>query len=145
MRGTSSHGHGHKKKNRGSGHRGGFGNAGTGARGDSKKPTILKQFGSSYFGKRGFTSITKKKTKTLSLSYLENNFDKLIDMGVIVKEGSDHIFDSTLFKYDKILGKGNFTKKLTIICDDISESAKQRVEEVGGKVVCNKTSQEDSE
>ncbi len=135
QRGESSHGHGHKKKNRGSGNRGGFGNAGTGARGDSKKPTILKEFGSTYFGKRGFTSVTKKATTTLSLSYLEHNFDKLVEAGVIVKEKSDFVFDSTQYKYDKILGKGNFTKKMTIVCKDISESAKTRVEEVGGKVV----------
>ncbi len=137
-RGSSSHSWGHKKKHRGSGHRGGFGNAGTGARGDAKKPTILKQFGNSYFGKRGFSSITKKVNKVLSLSYLENNFDKLVGLGIIVEEKGNYTFNATTFGYDKILGKGNFTKKLTIVCDDISQSAKTRVEEVGGKVICEK-------
>ena len=41
QRGTNSHGWGHKKKHRGSGHRGGFGLAGTGARGDVKKSALL--------------------------------------------------------------------------------------------------------
>ena len=59
-RGSSSHSGGHKKKRRGAGHRGGVGNAGTGARGDSKKPSILTTVGKSYYGKRGFNSIHAK-------------------------------------------------------------------------------------
>ena len=47
MRGSRSHGHGDKKK-RGAGQRGGRGIAGTGKRGDSKKPSINVK---NYFGK----------------------------------------------------------------------------------------------
>ena len=57
QRGTSSHGWGHKKKHRGAGNRGGKGMAGTGARGDAKKPTILTTVGKSYYGKKGFLSL----------------------------------------------------------------------------------------
>lgn len=159
LRGTSSHAWGHKKKHRGSGNRGGFGAAGTGARGDSQKPGLLARSGGilkkisassgvkvetlrktlakkgNYFGKRGFTRVGKTQNKVLSLSYLEHNFDKLVESGIIVKQKDEYVFDATLFKYDKILGKGNFSKKMTIICDSISESAKTRVEEVGGKVI----------
>ena len=134
MRGGSSHGWGHKKKHRGKGHRGGVGLSGTGARGDAKKPTILTQFGKDYFGKKGFTSIHKKKQKVLSISFIEHNFDKLVEFGVISKEGKDFTFDSTMFKYDKILGNGAFTKKVTVICSAISESAKAKIEAAGGKV-----------
>jgi large subunit ribosomal protein L15 len=135
MRGSNSHGWGHKKKHRGSGHRGGVGMAGTGDRADTKKPTILTKFGKSYFGKKGFTSILKKKNNVLSLSYIENNFDNMVERGEIVKEGDKYVFDASLLKVDKILGKGNFTKKLTIITKEISESAKQRVLDVGGEVI----------
>ena len=155
MRGTSSHGWGHKKKHRGAGHRGGKGLAGTGARGDSQKVSILVKsksilqkmaavkgtkmskliVGKAYYGKKGFNSIHAKKTDVLSLNYIENNFDVMIDKGMIVKEKTEFVFDSTAFKYDKILGKGSFSKKVTIICNDISESAKQKVEDAGGKVV----------
>jgi large subunit ribosomal protein L15 len=145
MRGSNSHGYGHKKKHRGSGHRGGFGNAGTGARGDSKKPTILKQFGSSYFGKRGFSSVNKKVNNTISLAYIEHNFDKMIDMGMITKEGSEYVFDAGLYKIDKVLGNGSFSKKLTVICDSISEHAKTRIEDMGGKVVLADGFEESSE
>jgi len=134
-RGSSSHGGGHKKKRRGAGHRGGVGLSGSGARGDQKKSMILRKFGHSYFGKKGFTSIHKKSNKVLSLAYLENNFDKLVEAGVIVQEEKEFVFDSTIFKYDKILGSGVLTKALTIVCNEISDSAKAKVEEDGGKVV----------
>lgn len=155
MRGSSSHGGGHKKKRRGSGHRGGFGLSGSGARGDQKKPSVLK--GSTSFfkllaaqkgtpmkelmkkyahqGKRGFHSIHKKKMNTLSLTFIEQNFDKMIELGIITKEKDVYTFDAKASGYDKILGKGSFTKKITIICDEISQSAKQKVEDAKGKVI----------
>jgi large subunit ribosomal protein L15 len=165
QRGSNSHGWGHKKKHRGSGNRGGFGLAGTGARGDSQKSGMLSQSKGflqkyaatrgvtvkdfkkklqvkGYFGKKGFNSITKKPTTTLSLSYIENNYDILVETGIISEENKELVFDATSLGYDKILGKGNFTKKVTIKCDDISASAKTRVEEVGGKVVCAKFDEE---
>lgn len=154
-RGSNSHGWGHKKKHRGSGHRGGFGLAGTGARGDSRKTSVLsgaksllkqisaqrgvkmssiEKIGNTYFGKRGFKSINKKDSKVLSIRYIQDNFDKMVENGMIVKEKEGYVFDSTLYGYDKILGKCNFTHKLIVICDDISESARSRIEGVGGKV-----------
>ena len=92
MRGTNSHGWGHKKKHRGKGHRGGVGLSGTGARGDVKKSAVLsnakkivqiisaqkgvkmssiKYSGKDYFGKRGFHSIHKKTNNVLSISFIE--------------------------------------------------------------------------
>lgn len=133
-RGSHTHGGGHKKKRRGKGHQGGAGMGGTGARGDAKKPTILTKFGPSYFGKRGFTSIHKKKENVLSISFIETNFDKLVDKQIIVKEGNEFVFDSTLYKYDKILGRGNFTKKIKLICNEISAGAKEKVLAAGGTV-----------
>lgn len=164
MRGSSSHGWGAKKKNRGSGNRGGFGLSGTGARGDAKKSAVLSnalslrkvisaqkgiklsnvKLGTGYFGKRGFKSVNKKKNKTLSLSYIEENFDVLLENEIIKKEGSNFILDVTQLGFNKVLGKGNFSKKITLICDQISSSAKLRVEEVGGKVILS-NSKETSE
>lgn len=154
LRGSSSHGWGHKKKHRGAGARGGKGLSGTGARGDAQKAGLLsgskkfynkiaaakgvplKKFMTHYthFGKKGFKSIHAKKVNTLSLNYIENNFDKMVEGGIIVKEKNEYIFDATAFSYDKILGKSNFTKKLTVVTKEISESAKQKIIDAGGKV-----------
>ncbi|MCA9495480.1 MAG: uL15 family ribosomal protein [Nanoarchaeota archaeon] len=163
MRGTNSHGWGHKKKHRGKGHRGGIGLSGTGARGDAKKSALLTnskslkmviaaqkgikitnvKLGSSYFGKKGFTSIKKKKSNTLSISYIEENFDKMLEQGLITKEKEGFVFDSTAFKIDKILGRGSFTKKIKLIANEISASAKQKIEEVGGSVEVLNPSEDD--
>ena len=70
MRGNTTHGWGSMKKRRGAGNRGGRGNAGTGKRADQKKPTILKLYGNSYFGKHGFKNQRRvgKKVKTLNFT-----------------------------------------------------------------------------
>lgn len=154
-RGTNSHGWGHKKKHRGSGHRGGFGLAGTGARGDAQKAGLLagskgilmkiaaakgvalKKFMKNYvhFGKKGFKSLNKNPNTVLSLNYIEAHFDKMVAEGMIEKDGKEFVFDATQAGYDKILGKGNFSKKLTIIVNEMSASAKDKVEAAGGKVI----------
>jgi len=159
-RGSSSHSWGHKKKHRGAGHRGGKGLAGTGARGDSKKTSILSKassilkqisaqkgvsmksitLGNKYFGKKGFNSIHKKKQNVLSISYIENNYDKLVENGSIVKDTIDTTKD-----YDKVLGRGKMSKKINLICNEISESAKSRIEEAGGTVKVLKVKKEKSE
>src|SRR3990167_8968506 len=95
MRAQTTHGWGAKKKHRGSGNRGGFGMAGSGKRADQKKPTILKLYGSSYFGKHGFRRPSKllKKIKTINVEEL----NKFKDDNINLKE----------LGYDKLLGKGN--------------------------------------
>jgi len=166
MRGTSSHGWGHKKKHRGKGHRGGVGLSGTGARGDAQKSGLLskgtkflqkvsatkgvklKTFKKmlskqTYFGKRGFASIHKEKTNVLALSYIENNFEKMVESGLISKEGNDYVFDSKKAGYNKILGGGILTKKLKVICDEISQTAEKKITDVGGSVVKNISTKEE--
>ncbi len=160
MRGSSSHGWGHKKKHRGAGNRGGIGMSGTGKRGDAKKTSILSnaksilksisakkevklsklKAGNEYFGTRGFNSVHKKASNTMSLSYIEDNYEKMVSSKMIEND----VFDSTKYKIDKILGRGKFTRKLTVICNDISEPAKSQIEAVGGKVEVLGESEESS-
>lgn len=147
-RGTNSHSWGHKKKHRGKGHIGGTGLAGSGRGGDSKKSSILsgakrilkqisaqkgvkmKTLTGKYFGKRGFKSVGKENTRVLSISYIENNYDKLVEKKIIEKDK----IDTVALGYDKVLGKGKFTRKITVICSEISASAKAQIEAAGGKV-----------
>ena len=139
QRGTSSHGWGHKKKHRGAGNRGGKGMAGTGARGDAKKPTILTTVGKSYYGKKGFSSIHKRTINVLSLTYIENHISDLTESGLIV----DGTLDTTKMKINKVLGRGKLSTKLNIICEEISANAKAAVEAAGGSVTVTKS--EDAE
>lgn len=158
QRGSSSHGWGHKKKHRGSGHRGGVGLSGTGARGDAKKPSVLSNssklrqliaaqkgvkassivLGKRYYMKRGFVSKNKEIANIFSLKYLEENFDKMLSKGYIKEEKGTYVLDTVLLGYDKVLGKTVLSKKITVICSDISVSAKNAIETSGGKVISSK-------
>jgi large subunit ribosomal protein L15 len=134
MRGTSSHGWGHKKKHRGAGNRGGKGMAGSGARGDAKKPSILTTIGNSYYGKKGFSSIHARKINVLSLAFIETHFEDLTASGLIV----DGTLNTINMKINKVLGRGKLSHKLNIICEEISANAKAAVEAAGGLVEVTK-------
>ena len=84
FRGSHTHGRGGKKKARGSGHRGGFGMAGTGKRGDQRKTLILKNtIKEKYFGKRQTRLwFGKPKFKELNLSRISEGVKSLISHGL---------------------------------------------------------------
>lgn len=80
--------------------------------------------------KRGFTCRNSKTIIGINLSALEGfendavvTVDTLIESG-IVKNPRDGV---------KILGNGELTKKLTVQVDAFSESAKAKIEALGGK------------
>jgi large subunit ribosomal protein L15 len=117
-RGSNTHGGGSHKKRRGSGNRGGYGNAGTGKRADHRKFTILKKFGLSYFGKRGFKRKNAELLKKINICELPKTPKiNLKTMG-----------------YDKLLGKGSPTIKYDITVNSCSERAKEKIEKSGGKI-----------
>ena len=80
--------------------------------------------------KRGFKFRNSKEIIGINLSALEKldndtvvSVDTLIEAG-IVKNPRDGV---------KILGNGEFTKKLTVQANAISASAKEKIEALGGK------------
>ena len=81
--------------------------------------------------KRGFTNIYAKQYAIVNVSAL-NVFEDgatvtneaLIEKGLIKK-----VLDGV-----KVLGGGDLTKKLTVSVDKVTESAKQKIEAIGGKV-----------
>lgn len=79
--------------------------------------------------KRGFTNRNHKEIVGINLSALEQfdngatvSVETLIEAG-IVKNPRDGV---------KILGNGEFTKKLTVQADAFSASAKEKIEALGG-------------
>jgi len=125
-RGTGTHGYGARKKHMGSGHRGGFGMAGTGKRGDQKKSLILKKY-KKYFGKQGITSKSTKKrpNKVMNIIDIEKKLNDL-------KKDKQGAIDLSEYK---ILGSGDIKTRLNIKAKAISKSAKEKIEKVGGKVI----------
>ena len=81
--------------------------------------------------KRGFNNIFAKKIVTVNVGTLEKKFENgavvdtqaLVDAG-IVKSSFDGV---------KILSNGTLTKSLTVKANAFSESAKTKIEAVGGK------------
>ncbi len=133
-RGSHTHGGGAKKKRRGSGHRGGFGMAGTGKRADHKKLMAFKLYGKDYFGKHGFRRHTKKLLiHILNLEDLDKNLNKYLEKNLIKKEKDMYIVNLNELGYDKLLGSGNIMNKYKII-GNVSEKAKIKIEEAGGLV-----------
>lgn len=82
--------------------------------------------------KRGFTNIFKKEYSIVNvgdLNFVEDGatIDEafLFENRVIGKMGKDGL---------KVLGNGEITKNITIKCAKITESAKEKIEKIGGKV-----------
>ncbi|MBQ9263818.1 MAG: 50S ribosomal protein L15 [Clostridia bacterium] len=81
--------------------------------------------------KRGFTNIFGKEYAIVNVSSL-NCFE---DGTVVTNEA---LVEAGLIKKTldgvKVLGGGELTKKLTVSVDKVTDSAKEKIEKVGGKV-----------
>lgn len=121
FRGSTTHGWGAKKRHRGEGTRGGRGMAGAGKRAKQKKISILKQFGTAYFGKHGFRRPQKVLTSEKAINICDLDF----------KETK---IDLNKLGYTKLLGKGKPSQKYDITVKSCSKKAKEKIEKAGGKV-----------
>ena len=81
--------------------------------------------------KRGFTNIFGKEYAAVNVDKL-NVFEDgtLVTPALLVEAG---IIKKTLDGV-KVLGGGELTKKLTVAVDKVTESAKEKIEAIGGKV-----------
>lgn len=132
-RGSKTHGGGAKKKRRGAGNRGGKGMAGTGKRGDQKKPSIWTN--KKYFGRAGFFNQNARVIKAINIGFIENHLNNLKDK-ITVKEGKIEI-DLKKLGFNKLLGgsASSLKNKYVIKTEYASEKAVKKVEEAGGKVI----------
>ena len=81
--------------------------------------------------KRGFTNIYGKEYAIVNVSAL-NCFEdgETVTVEALVQKG---LIKKTLDGV-KVLGGGDLQKKLTVSVDKVTESAKQKIEAIGGKV-----------
>ena len=133
QRGSKTHGWGAMKKHRGSGNRGGRGNAGTGKRSDCKKPSVwaLEHF----YGKHGFTTVGGiKKITACNIEMLEQKYHKLLKDGIMKKENEICTIDLQTLNIGKLLSKGHPTKKWNITVRQASSNAVEKIKEKGGQI-----------
>ncbi|MEM4625279.1 MAG: uL15 family ribosomal protein [Candidatus Pacearchaeota archaeon] len=125
MRGSHTHGRGFKKKARGSGHRGGFGMAGTGKRADHKK-TLILNLPKPYFGKKG-------------MNPKEKNYDviNLDEISEIINEKKEINLENK-----KVLGRGEIKSPVKIIAYSASKSAIEKVKKAGGEIIIKRKEEE---
>ncbi len=134
FRGSNTNRCGFKNKGKGSGHRGGFGMAGTGKRADQRKSLIINLYGNDYFGKdkalrRGHVP---KKSDEINLRNISSNLDSFVKKG-IAKESKGQ-YDINLKGY-KILGEGDVKLKLVIKASAASKSAMDKIKKAGGDII----------
>jgi large subunit ribosomal protein L15 len=134
QRGSKTHGWGAMKKHRGAGNRGGRGMAGSGKRGDSKKPSIWKN--KKYFGMHGFKKKNIKRIiKAVNIIDLEDKFDKWVNNKLIHKDNDFYNLDLTKLGFNKLLGRGKVTKKYKITTEFASKKAIDKIKNLGGEVI----------
>ncbi len=133
QRGTHTHGCGSKKKRRGAGHRGGRGNAGSGKRGDAKKPSFWKD--TKRYGKSGFTSKIDMDNETINIAELQTKIDTLVKKNKAQLNNGVYSINLSLLKVDKLLGAGKVSKKFEIKVKYASKSAIEKIQKAGGKVI----------
>ena len=81
--------------------------------------------------KRGFTNFTRKEYAVINVSDLDKFDDgatvtvEILKEAGIVKKPLDGV---------KVLGNGELKKKLTVKCNKVSASAKEKIEKAGGSV-----------
>ncbi len=135
QRGTHTHGWGSKKKHRGAGSRGGRGMAGSGKRGDAKKPSVWKGK-KQYLGKSGFKKKNiKSKIKSITIKTIIQEMPKLIGQKLAEEKGGVFAVDLEKIGCNKLLSPGNVTLKLKITTSYASAKAIEKIKAAGGEVV----------
>ena len=133
QRGHKTHGWGSMKKHRGAGNRGGRGNAGSGKRGDAKKPSYWKENkkGKVGFKKKGYS----QDHEVINIGYFEDYADKLLKDKKITEEKGVYVVDLKKLGYDKLLSTGKLTKKFKIKAEFASAKAVEKIKKAGGEVL----------
>ena len=131
IRGTRTCGGGSHKKRRGKGSRGGVGHAGAYDHHVvwSLKRGIIKGRHPSnphFYG--------RSDEKAVNVGELEEMLPELVVTGKAEEKDGGIYFAAQELGIQKVLGKGNVTKKLMLKVNKISKTAQEKIERVGGSV-----------
>lgn len=129
QRGSIHHGWGIQKGHKKGGSRGGRGQAG----GDTHEWMRTIKLGQTY-GKNGFIRPPRAVSpeKAINIGEISEKIDQYLEKGFATKEGREITIDTTKMGYTKVLGGGK-AKKMTIIAESFSASAREKLEKAGGK------------
>ncbi|HZK30650.1 MAG TPA: uL15 family ribosomal protein [Methanoregula sp.] len=129
-RGSRTCGGGTHKNRRGAGNRGGRGRAGINAHHFVK---WYKEMGGPVFGKDGFSNSSQITVTVMDVGIIDQIIPSLLAQGIAKNEGDAIVINTADMGINKVLGSGKVTKKLNISAQAFSESAKIKIEKMGGK------------
>jgi len=129
-RGSRTCGGGTHKNRRGAGNRGGRGRAGINAHHFVK---WYKEMGGPVFGKDGFSNSSQTTVTVIDVGIIDQIIPSLLAQGIAKNEGDVIVINTADMGIDKVLGSGKVTKKMNISAQAFSESAKAKIEKMGGK------------
>jgi len=131
-RGSRTCGGGTHKNRRGAGNRGGRGRAGINAHHFVK---WYKELGGPVFGKDGFCNQTATPVTAIDIGALDQIVPSLLAQGIAKQEGDAIVINAADMGIEKVLGSGRVTRKFSISASAFSETAKEKIEKMGGKAV----------
>jgi large subunit ribosomal protein L15 len=129
-RGSRTCGGGTHKNRRGAGNRGGRGRAGINAHHFVK---WYKEMGGPVFGKNGFCNQIATVVTAIDVGSLDQIVPSLLAQGIAKQEGDTVVINAADMGIMKVLGSGKVTKKINISASAFSETAKAKIEKMGGK------------
>jgi large subunit ribosomal protein L15 len=129
-RGSRTCGGGTHKNRRGAGNRGGRGRAGINAHHFVK---WYKEMGGPVFGKNGFSNSSQTTVTVIDVGIIDQIIPSLLAQGIAKNEGDVIVINTADIGIEKVLGSGKVTKKMNISAQAFSESAKAKIEKMGGK------------
>ena len=130
FRGSRTCGGGTHKNRRGAGNRGGRGRAGINAHHFVK---WYKEMGGPVFGKDGFSNSSQTTVTVIDVGIIDQIIPSLLAQGIAKNEGDIIVINTADMGIEKVLGSGKVTKKMNISAQAFSESAKAKIEKMGGK------------
>ena len=131
-RGSRTCGGGTHKNRRGAGNRGGRGRAGINAHHFVK---WYKEMGGPVFGKNGFCNQIAIPVTAIDIGALDQIVPSLLAQGIAKQEGDTIVINVADMGIEKVLGSGRVTKKINISAPAFSETAKAKIEKMGGKAL----------
>lgn len=137
QRGSHTHGGGSMKKRRGAGHRGGRGAAGSGKRGDAKKPSIWKKRA----GKHGFTSHSRSNKAPVTIAHLELHKKTLLAEGYLQELNGTWTINLESAGYNKLLATGKAVSKWSITTPSATDGAIEKIKNAGGTITLTQPSE----
>lgn len=133
FRGSRTHGWG--LVHRGSGQKGGVGNAGSGKRADCKLPS----FWSREFGKIGFKSKgVKPEVKVINLKDIEEKLESWKKNGLVEEKQGVFNVDLKKIGFTKLLSTGFVSKKIKVSVACASKSVGEKLAKAGGELIVQK-------